>query len=253
MVHDERAKAEGLVLSPKMSFLLGLAGGILILCTIGFFILLAIMLKGAKPGSVVDAADTAAKPSAAAPAPTAEEPEPTIGTIPPVTDADFIRGDKNAKITLVEYSDFECPYCQRFHNVMLQVMDEYKGQVRWVFRSYPLSFHPNAMPAANAAACAGEQGKFWEFADKLYENQSSLGDAMYTQIATELKLNMSKFNACYKAAKYQSNIEAERDGGSAAGISGTPGTVIVGKDGSQSFIPGALPFEQVKPMIDAKL
>ncbi len=256
MIHDDtNAKSEGLTLSPKLSFLFGLIGGILVLCSIGFFILLAVVLKGGLPSKGSEAQPVAAvNPSPSpSPSPSAPQPEEQVGTVTPVSATDNVQGPKSAPVTLIEYSDFQCPYCQAFQATMNQAMAKYKGQIRWVYRYFPLSFHPNATPAANAAACAAEQGKFWEFADALYADQSNLGDALYTKVATDLKLNMSKFNSCYTSKKYQSAIDADRASGSAANVSGTPGTIIIGKNGSKQLVPGALPIEQLSTMIDAAL
>lgn len=257
MFHEETNKPDGIQLSPKATFLLGLIGGILALCTIGFVILLSIVLKGSVRLSAAGTDLAAAAPAfAAAPSPT---PTPTAaapaaaGTVTPVSATDHIRGDKGAQVTLVEYSDFQCPYCQRFHPTMVQLMNEYKGKVRWVYRHFPLSFHPNALPAANASECANEQGKFWEFADELFANQSSESDAFYSQTAVKLGLNKAKFDSCYSAKKYQSVITADQASGNAAGITGTPGTIIIGKDGKTQLVPGAVPYEQLKQMVDAAL
>ncbi len=253
MLHDDSHKGEGLVLSPKASFIFGLAGGILVLCTIGFFILLSVVLKGGLPSASNSAQPVVANNPSPSPTPSAAQPEEKVGTVAPVSASDYVRGDKNAPITMIEYSDFECPYCQAFQATMNQVMADYKGKVKWVYRFFPLSFHANATPAANAAACAGEQGKFWEYADALYENQSSLGDALYTKLAGDLKLNTTKFADCYQSKKYQSRIDADRQSGSAANVNGTPGTIIISEDGSKQLVPGALPYAQVKAMLDAAL
>jgi protein-disulfide isomerase len=252
MYHENDKAAGGVTLSPKASFILGLVGGMLVLCTIGFFILLSMALKG--DGLSLGGGDNG--PVAAAPTAGAPEdlgaPEP-VGDVKPIAADDHVRGDKNAEVTLYEYSDFECPFCGRFHPSMVQLMNEYKGKVKWVYRHFPLSFHPQATPAANASECAAEQGKFWEYADKLIEKQASLSDATYGTIADELKLNKSKFDSCYKAKKYQAKITADQAGGSTAGVSGTPGTIIVAKDGSKQMVPGAVPYEQLKAMVDAAL
>ncbi|KPJ85022.1 hypothetical protein AMJ57_04795, partial [Parcubacteria bacterium SG8_24] len=166
----------------------------------------------------------------------------------PVSEADHVRGAADASVTLIEYSDFECPFCSRFHPTMKQIMDEFEGQVRWVYRHYPLGFHAEARPAALASECAGEQGKFWEYADELYENQSSLGEDYYEELAAELGLNMSQFRSCLSSEKYGSKVSGDLSGGTAAGVQGTPGTIILGADGSAQLVPGALPFESVKMM-----
>ncbi len=130
---------------------------------------------------------------------------------------------------------------------------KYKGKLRWVYRHFPLSFHPNALPAANASECAAEQGKFFEYAHELFANQDQESDAFYGQLADKLKLNRSKFDSCYSAKKYNSKIQAQEQEGSSIGITGTPGTVILAKDGSTQLVPGAVPYEQLAAMVDAAL
>ncbi len=249
MLNHEDHKS-GVTLSPKASFLLGLVGGVLVLCTLGFFILLWLTLRGGL-GSVK--ADTYV-PSAGG-APSAAAPEPAIGKPKAVSSADHVQGTKNAQVTLYEYSDFQCPFCSRFHPTMKQLMDapEYKGKLQWVYRHYPLSFHPQATPSANAAECASEQGKFWEYADSLFAGQEKLSDAFYGELADQHKLNRSKFDSCYAAKKYNARITADQADGTAAGVTGTPGTVIVAKDGSVSLVPGAVGYDQLKTMVDAAL
>jgi protein-disulfide isomerase len=256
MFHED--KQGNLVLSPRASFALGLIGGVLVLCTLGFFILLGVVMKGGMPeGKKAAVKPSAAAPSVAAPsaaAPTAA-PEPSVGEVAPVTDADHMRGElDDYEVTLVEYSDFECPFCSRFHSTMLELMDdtEYAGKVRWVYRHFPLSFHANARPAALASECAAEQGEFWSYADSLF-SASSLSASALESMAEDLGLNMSKFKSCFSSDKYGSDITEDQNGGSMAGVSGTPGTIIMTNDGRKELIPGALPLEQVKGMIDAVL
>lgn len=251
MYHDDQ-KAGGVTLSPKASFILGLVGGMLVLCTIGFFILLSMTLKGGiEVGGKGNNQPSA--PSAPLPSDPGLDAPAAVGEVKPIGSDDHVRGAKNAKVTLYEWSDFECPFCSRFHPSMVQLLNEYEGKVKWVYRHFPLSFHPQATPAANAAECAAEQGKFWEYADELFANQSTLGDATYASIADKLKLNKSKFDSCYKAKKYNAKITQQMSDGSAAGVTGTPGTIIVAADGSKQLVPGAVPYEQLKAMVDAAL
>jgi protein-disulfide isomerase len=255
MFNEDQKQAGGMTLSPKASFTLGLIGGMLVLCTIGFFILLSMVLKGSVTlgsggGSGNQIAAAPYVPPAAMPEAGAPEP---VGDVKPISDDDHVRGSKNAKVVLYEWSDFECPFCGRFHPTMLQLMDEYEGKVAWVYRHFPLSFHPSAEPAALAAECAAEQGKFWEFADELFANQTRLGDALYAELVADLKLNKAKFDSCMSEKKYLSKVNAQFQDGSAAGVSGTPGTVIVAPDGSKQLVPGAVPYAQLKAMVDAAL
>ena len=234
----------------RQAFWLGFIAAILCLGTLGFIILGSQLLKGeslAFGGSVNAAIDDSDLP--------VDDTEDTIpaGAVPVVTADDHIRGDVNAPITIIEYSDFECPFCSQFHPTMQQVMTDYDGQVRWIFRHFPLSFHPDALPAANAAECAGEQGRFWEYGDALFENQTSLGDELYEKLAVDLKINTTQFNTCLSSNKFKSKIETQAQEGGAAGVSGTPGSFIIGEDGSAIPIRGALPYSSIKAAIDELL
>ncbi len=243
------------LLPPKIAFVAGVVIAILALGTVGFVILSGCFLSGKCANAVTTAPanNQLAANNQALPSDELLPPEEAVGPITAVTDADWIRGDKNAPITFVEYSDFECPFCNRFHPTMLQIMEEYKGKVRWVYRHFPLSFHPQAEPAAEAAECAGEQGKFWEFADKLFENQSQLGDAYYKQLAGELTLNAETFEDCLASDRTLAKIQSQSQGGASAGVNGTPGSFIIDANGGVQPVRGALPYESVKAMIDAVL
>lgn len=249
-------------LSPKASFILGLVGGVLVLCSIGFFILLGLTLKGGISLKASESAPVVTAPVVNAPTANAPAPEENkVGTVAPVTSADHVQGAKNAVVTLVEYSDLQCPYCARFHPVMEQLMADpaYSGKLRWVFRHFPLSFHPNAVPAALASECASEQGKFWEMAAKIYENNDTVNGSAGVTVDTfsgwakELGLSTSKFASCYTAKKYQTVVDNDRTSGTAANVSGTPATIIIAKDGTKTLIPGALGLADVKQMVDAAL
>ena len=171
-----------------------------------------------------------------------------------LTKEDHVRGATKPLVTLVEFSDFQCSYCQKFHPTMLQVMKDYGTKVAWVFRHFPLSFHQNAQGAAEASECAGEQGKFWEFADILYKNGQGDGTGLATadlqKYAKSLKLNTSKFDKCLSSGKYASKVKASMASGSVAGIDGTPGTFLIDKNGKTQLISGAVPYAQLKAAID---
>ncbi len=244
------------ILPAKQSFWLGFGTAILSIGTIGFILLGSCVLQGNCSGgfalSDTGSAKTAAPSAAAvAAAPTAAA-VPSAG-IPAVTEADYIRGDVNAPITIIEYSDFECPYCERFHPTMEQVMVDYDGQVRWVLRSFPLSFHPNAEPAGVVAECAGEQGKFWEMSDALFANRATLGEDLYVKLAADLGLNANDFATCRSGDDALNKIRAQAASGAAAGVTGTPGSFIIDEDGNATPIKGALPYASVAAAIDSML
>jgi protein-disulfide isomerase len=249
MFHEEKSGMSFDAPSPKISFIIGLVAGVLVICTIGFFILLGVVLKG---GGVIAANNNDVAPSQVVADDLGGGAEP-VGEVKAVTKDDHIRGKADAKVTLIEYSDFQCPFCQRFHPTMQQVIQEYGDKVRWVYRHYPLSFHPEANPSANAAECASEQGKFWEYGDALIANQTTLGTATYQKIRDDLKLNKKKFDDCFAAKKYNARILADEAGGNAAGVTGTPGTIVMNDKGFKQLIPGALPYDSVKTLIDQAL
>ena len=238
----------------KTAFIVGFVASILVIGTIGFFILGGCMLKGSCTGTSTASADSAPTQVAVAPDDLAPNPAPIpTGAVPDVTDDDYVRGNPNAKVTMIEYSDFECPFCSRFAETTDEILDEYGDDIRFVYRHFPLSFHPEAEPAALAAECAGEQGKFWEFHDELFANQTSLGTKLYDEIADDLGINNSQFKDCIDTEKYAAKIRTQAQEGGAAGVSGTPGSFIIDADGNIEAVKGALPFSAVQPLIEAAL
>lgn len=223
--------------NPKMIFVFGLVAGIALTYIGGDVLRGTVGPVAAAPTTIT------ANPNPAATAPT------TTGKVAAVTATDHVRGDlKKAKVVMIEYSDYECPFCSRHHPTMKQLTDKYGTDVAWVFRHFPLSFHPEAQPAANAAECASEQGKFWEFTDALYENQDSISADYYGKVADQLGLKRSQFDECVKTKKYQSVIDADTASGRAAGVNGTPATFIDGQ-----LISGAVPLDSFTSLIDAAI
>lgn len=174
-----------------------------------------------------------------------------------VTAQDHVRGDMNAPLTIVEYSDLECPFCKRFHTTMQQVMQEYAGKVKWVYRHFPLEqLHSKAPKEAEAAECAAEQGKFWEFVDRLMEvtpANNGLDPAELPKIAEFVKINVATFTTCLESGKYKQKVDDDVKDAVSAGGQGTPYSVLIDKDGNKEPISGAYPFEDVKAILDAKL
>jgi len=188
------------------------------------------------------------------------EPTQDLTKMPDVTASDWIKGDRNAQVVLVEYSDYQCPFCQRFHPTMQQVMKDYAGKVAWVFRQYPLSFHPYAQKAAEAAECVGKVGgndKFWSFTDMVYTEgakaETNLSVDNLVKMSGTLGVDSTKVKACIDSGEMAAKVKSDMDGGTAAGVSGTPGTIVVGKNGKREFIGGAFPIDQVKASIDKVL
>ncbi len=158
------------------------------------------------------------------------------------------RGPNDAKVTIVEFSDFQCPFCSRVEPTLAQIKKEYPNDVRVVWRNQPLPFHPNAMPAAEAACAAGEQGKFWEMHDKMYANQQQLSPESYSKWAQEIGLNMGKFKSSVDAHDCKARIEADSKYGQSVGANGTPTFFINGRQ-----VVGAQPYEQFKTVIDQEI
>lgn len=186
-----------------------------------------------------------------------EESSPSQAGKITINSNDHIKGEENAPITLVEFSDFQCPYCKRFYPTMEKVVKEFQGEVRWVYRHFPLGFHQNAQKAAEASECAGEQGKFWEFVDKAFENSQADGTGLNTEdlkkYAQELELDTGKFNECLSSGKFANKVKTDMASGQAAGVTGTPGTILIDEQGNTQLISGALPYSQIKSKIDSVL
>lgn len=166
-------------------------------------------------------------------------------------DDDAVKGDKNAKVTIVEFSDFQCPYCGRFAlQTLPSIRKDYvdTGKVKIVFRDFPLSFHENAQKASEAAECAGEQGKYWEMHDKLFQNQQALDVESLKKYAKEIGLDTAKFNNCLDSGSMASEVKKDFNDGVAYGVTGTPSFFINGQK-----IVGAQPYEVFKQIIDAEL
>jgi protein-disulfide isomerase len=158
------------------------------------------------------------------------------------------KGPKSAPVVLVEYSDFQCPFCARVHPTLEQVEREYGDKVRIVFKHLPLSIHPKA-PAAHAAAqAAALQGKFWEMHDKIFENQREMSEEKYVEWAGELGLDVDRFKRDVASAKVRQQIESDKREAAALGVSGTPSFFVNGR-----FLSGAQPFSEFKQKIDEAL
>lgn len=179
-------------------------------------------------------------------------PAPTVNIdMEELVDDDPFLGEEDAPVTIVEFSDYECPFCSRFYTQTLPLIkSQYidTGKVKFVYRDFPLSFHPQAMPSALAANCAGEQGKYYEYHNKIFENQALLSDATRKQWAQELGLDIPKWESCLSDPAQRQEIQKDLQDGSAAGITGTPGFIINGQ-----LVSGAQPFSVFQQVIDATL
>lgn len=175
--------------------------------------------------------------------------------IPAISEADHIRGDRNAKVIIVEYSDYQCPYCKTFHPTMRQISEEYKDSVAWVYRHFPLDqIHPKARPAALASECVAELGgedAFWGFTDKIFEDQTRLDNL--ASVVSMVGVSSGAFQNCLDSGKYKDKVEQVYQGGITAGITGTPGNLVINSKGDAWLIPGALPYASVKAVIEEAL
>lgn len=179
-----------------------------------------------------------------------------VKNVPKVTDSDHIRGNKNAKVFLIEYSDLQCPYCEKFHPTGQQIVDQYGDKVAWVYRHFPLEqIHPYARDAAMASECVSHlsgNDTFWKFVDEVFSDQNTYLTDLQSA-ATKVGVNGSEFKACFDAKKYASVIDNDYQNGITAGVTGTPANFILNDKGEGWLIPGAIPFDQIKITIDQAL
>jgi protein-disulfide isomerase len=190
--------------------------------------------------------------------------QPSIKLIDASVDDDPIIGEQNAPITIIEFSDFQCPFCARFHEQTLPlILEQYveTGKVKFVYRDFPIqSSHPNAMPAAAASECAHEQEKYWEYHDELFENQGIWNNmeitsaiTVFKEYATKLELNQEQFDSCLDSGKYIEEVNKDLKDGQNYGITGTPGFFIGNEQDGFIQLTGARPFEAFKSVIDSQL
>ncbi|MEW5908063.1 MAG: DsbA family protein [Patescibacteria group bacterium] len=192
-------------------------------------------------------------------------PSPTpesTGNVNVVSDKDHIRGDINAPLTIIEYSDTECPFCKKFQETMQQLMDVYgkEGKIKWVYRHFPLdALHTKSRKESEATECAAELGgneKFWAYLDRIYEitpSNDGLDPKQLLVIAEYLGLDKKAFEDCLNSGRHAQDVEDNYQKGLKAGVQGTPFSIIITKDNEQIPINGALPYSQLKIGIDQLL
>ncbi len=239
-------------LSPKTAFKFGLFSGLGIMFVVGFFILLGLLLNGNNAlsfgknnnnnNNVVN---------------NANNNQPTnqgnVNNAADVSKADWVRGDSKAPITIVEYSDIDCPFCQNFHATMKQLLQQYDGDVKWVYRHFPLtSLHPNAFTKAEAVECVGSlegNDAFWQFTDLLIEDKTITVDQLADK-ASGIGVDKNKFQACMDNHDFAQKIQDQANEAISAGGQGTPYSVIIA--GKQRLpINGALPLAQITQQLDS--
>ncbi len=194
--------------------------------------------------------------------PSAPERGPAAEVKPVDLAQDHIRGDLKAPLSVIEYSDFECPFCKRAHAVFQQLLDQNKGKINWVYRHYPLGFHdPLSTKESLATECAAEQGandSFWKYADLIFKTTTSNGNGMSAddlpKLASQIGLSQEKFTDCLSSEKYKTRIQQDIAEGSAAGVDGTPGNFVLNnKTGKSEAISGAQPLSVFQAAIDRLL
>ena len=178
----------------------------------------------------------------------AETPQVVRYDIP--IDDDPVLGPEDAQITVVEFSDYECPYCRTWHTeVYSQLIDAYGDQIRFIYRDFPLeSIHANAKPAAEAANCAYEQGEFWDYHDKLFSMELGLNSEAYQEYATQLELDLDEFQECIESGRYQEEVQSDFEFAANLGVRSTPTFFVNG-----IAVVGAQPFEVFQQVIEKEL
>jgi len=165
------------------------------------------------------------------------------------TEGSPFQGPANAPVTLVEFSDFQCPYCANLFTTLHQVTAKYGPQVRLVYRNFPLvQIHPYAEKAAEAGLCAFDQGQFWQMHDLMFQAQGQLKEEDLKAKAAQLKLNVEQFNSCLASGQHVGQVKQDLYAGSKLGVTGTPALFINGR-----FVSGAVPFEEIAKIIDEEL
>lgn len=185
----------------------------------------------------------------------------TSNKIDPVTEADHIKGNINAPIKLVEYSDFECPFCKRHHETVQAVVEKYGDKVAWVYRQFPLEqLHKKAMPVALASECVAELGgdkAFWIFTDRYFEetlsNDKTDIETVIPKLALEAGVNKAEFTTCFESERHKAAVEADIADAVETGGRGTPWSVLIGPDGKTYPINGSLPAAAIEQMIETAL
>ncbi|MDO8617341.1 MAG: DsbA family protein [Candidatus Uhrbacteria bacterium] len=234
--------------SPKTMFSMGLILGIAIAAVLALIILLTGVGGGRTFGGGVNLANNPSP--AAAPQPNDQpSPAPAAQPVRPVDEKiDHIIGAKKAKVTLIEYSDFECPFCKRHLPSIQQALKDFSQDVRVVYRHFPLnSIHPLAQKAAEGSECAAKLGgndAFWKMHDKIFEKSPDIGSDVLVSLASEMGLDQAKFKSCLDSGEMRTRVDADAATGEEAGVQGTPATFVNGK-----LIGGAVPYTALKAAI----
>lgn len=190
------------------------------------------------------------------------QPEPTgsIESVKPVSNQDHIRGNPEAPVKIIEFSDTECPFCKRFHPTMQQALKEYDGKIVWVYRHFPLdAIHSRARKESEATECANELGgntKFWAYLDRLFEitpSNNNLDPAELPKIAAYVGLDSAKFTECLDSGKYAQHVADDLADATNSGGQGTPWSIVISPNGKKFPLSGAQPYAAVKTIIEEAL
>lgn len=241
--------------NPKTMFFMGLFVGVSSVTTVALALIVGLVLSGKSLGTPsAVAANTQQVAAAPTPTPT-PTPTPSAPVKPVDEKKDHILGPKDAKVTLIEYSDFECPFCKRHFDTVQQVVKDYPKDVRIVFRHFPLSFHQNAQKEAEASECVAKLGgndAFWKFHDKIFKETTSNGTGFALDklgpAAAEAGVNQAAFQKCLDSGEMATLVAQQQQEGGDAGVQGTPATYVNG-----SLVEGAVPYATMKAAIDAAL
>jgi protein-disulfide isomerase len=250
-----------ITLTPWKIFFSGLALGVVLMGIPLTYLATRVWGSGGTAFVAGSGTNTAPTPSPSpSPDPSAAANGAAPGKVKPVSSEDSVRGNKKAKVALIEYSDMECPFSKRFHSTVQQAFDEYKDKVAFVYRHFPLSFHANAAKEAEATECAGSLGgekKFFEYGDKIFERTTSNGTGFaldqLVPLAKELGLNEGKFKECLDGGKFAQKVQNDLNEGQTAGVDGTPGSIALAQNGKNVMISGAVSYTEIKAAIDKML
>lgn len=234
--------------------LLILVFGILLAGMTGYVFILADTVKGLGP---LDFVGAAGQPLAQAP------PQPEVDltsedslALLALRENDKIKGNRDAKLLLIEYSDYECPFCQQFHETAQQLVNDYDGQLAWAYRHFPLDIHPGADDKSIFAECIyNEYGEdaFWSFTDYIFENIQTPVSQLET-VAADLGYSSAGLTSCLENNETADFVLEDFNNGLALGVNGTPGNFIYNREtGEVTPVTGALPYENIKPLVDQLL
>ena len=225
--------------NPRLVFVLGLVIGVGVFSLLSLAILISMAAKDDNEDESSES-NSNANVNVAAQNTNSQAQDGVNASAISITDVDYVYGNSDAEVTFVEFSDFQCPYCSKFHPTMASFAEKNKDKIRWVFKHFPLKSHPQAQPAAIAAECAGEQGKYYEYVEALFENQDSLAKEYYPQLAAELGISTGQFETCLTSPEAADKVSADYQMALQAGVTGTPNVIVMNKAGEAQMVSGAV-------------